>query len=116
MIYAIQAVGTDFVKYGFAKNVATRMYHHQTSCPLELVILATADWHNRAENRIHNLLRYQCVRGEWFIHKGLSIQIVDMMLRDAVEAELFAMRITQSDRTRARLSAVIDFTSKPRYE
>lgn len=80
MIYAIRAKGTKFVKFGVAKDVGKRLMAHQVSCPLELEIIATADWPHTVEAKIHNLLRPLCVRGEWFRYEALAVKIVRVML------------------------------------
>ena len=61
MIYVISASGTDYVKIGVAS-----MRTLQTGVPMVLVLIATADWPNRIEGRLHSVLRAAHVRGEWY--------------------------------------------------
>jgi hypothetical protein len=65
-IYLIQC--HDFVKVGYAKDVATRLSSLQTGCPYELHLLASwpTEHMEHDENRLHNLWRKFEVRGEWF--------------------------------------------------
>jgi tRNA U38,U39,U40 pseudouridine synthase TruA len=79
VIYAIHAVGTNFVKFGKANNVKRRLAALQTSNPLELRVLAQADWPDSAEARIHALLRHSSVRGEWFSLDKLAVNLVALM-------------------------------------
>ena len=114
MIYAIQAVGTEFIKYGVAMSVGARLRNLRVASPHELVILATANWSNQAESRIHSLLRSEYVRGEWFRHRGLSLDIVRLMLENANESVLYALRVIQSERAQARLGKVIELANRRR--
>ena|SRR3990167_5987570 len=66
MIYVISATSTEFVKIGLARNPITRMRELQTAQPTLLVLLASADWPNISERRIHAVLRKHRTRGEWF--------------------------------------------------
>ncbi len=61
MIYAIRTKAHKFVKFGKTNNMDRRLEAHQVSCPLELVVLATAPWPDRTEHTIHNMLRSQAV-------------------------------------------------------
>jgi hypothetical protein len=66
MIYAIRAVGTEFVKFGIADNVGNRLKQLDTGCPHELHIEALANWPNGHESAIHRYLRDHCEKFEWF--------------------------------------------------
>lgn len=79
MIYAIHAVGTKLVKFGKAKDVARRLTNHQVSCPYELRVLASCDWPDEMEAKIHRLLEAEWVRGEWFKLEKLPINLIAMM-------------------------------------
>lgn len=96
MIYAIHASGTKAVKFGVTRNMERRLAAHQVSCPLKLVVLAVVDWPNHAELRIHNLLRRQCIRGEWFKYDGLAISIIDAMLAGADASVLDSLSVQPS--------------------
>lgn len=112
MIYAIQAKGTKFVKFGVAKNVGKRLMAHQVSCPHELVILAAADWPNWAEALIHNRLRLQCVRGEWFEYRGVAVRIVELMLAGEPIGALRALPSDSSQFVQRRMERIIDHALK----
>jgi hypothetical protein len=66
LIYAIRAVGTEFIKFGRASNIGRRLKEMDTSCPHELEILAWADWPDSAENSVHRYLMPDGVKLEWF--------------------------------------------------
>lgn len=66
MIYAIRAVGTEFIKFGRAGSVGKRLKELDTGCPYELEIMAVADWPDGAETAIHRLLEDANVKLEWF--------------------------------------------------
>lgn len=66
MIYAIEAVGTGFIKIGKAGRVGKRLRELECACPHELAILAVADWPDGSEPAIHLYLRSEWERGEWF--------------------------------------------------
>lgn len=106
MIYAIHAKGSGAVKFGVAKSVERRMYAHQVSCPLELEILATADWPNEAERIIHNILRRQSVRGEWFEYKGPALAIVNAMAagEDVAALSTIAIGVVRPDHRLAKIT------------
>lgn len=105
MIYALHAVGTEFIKFGVTRNIERRLAAHQVSCPHELAVVATAPWPDSAECRIHNLLRSQCVRGEWFKYGGIAATIIELMLADADVSALNDIRLS----TNKRLSRVVDY-------
>lgn len=67
-IYAIKAVGTEFVKIGVTRDgqVGRRLASHQVSCPFELELIAIAGWPDTAERQIHHYLAELRERGEWF--------------------------------------------------
>lgn len=68
MIYAIRAVGTEFIKFGVAASARKRLEMLQTGCPHELQLLASRAGDRETENYIHvRLLKANCHhRGEWF--------------------------------------------------
>lgn len=79
VIYAIHALGTDFVKFGKASHVGRRLSGLQTSSPFELRLLASANWPNYAESQIFRLAKRERVRGEWYRLGRLSINIISLM-------------------------------------
>lgn len=80
MIYAIQAVGTEFIKIGRANSVGKRLKELETGCPHELTIVAVANWPDGAEKAIHRLLAKFNARLEWFINTEETRQVIEWML------------------------------------
>jgi hypothetical protein len=66
VIYAIEAVGSGFIKFGRATSVGTRLKQMETGCPFDLHIMVVADWPDGAERAIHLFLAQSAQRGEWF--------------------------------------------------
>jgi hypothetical protein len=79
VIYAIHAVGSNFVKFGKAKRVKKRLDTHQIGCPLQLKLLAEADWPDLAEGKIHRLLWGSRERGEWFRMDKPVLNVIALM-------------------------------------
>ena len=71
MIYAIRAVGTDYVKFGYSTkgDANDRVAEMQTGCPFELMAIAWCEGSRVDEHRIHARLKRAGAhaRGEWFI-------------------------------------------------
>lgn len=71
MIYAIRAVGTDYIKFGYSTkgDAAERAAEMQTGCPFELLPVAWCQGDRSDEHRIHMRLRLAGAhaRGEWFV-------------------------------------------------
>lgn len=66
MIYAIRAVGTEFIKFGRAEDVQERLRQHQCSNPHKLELIVAGDWPDEEERKILDYLNPVRVRGEWF--------------------------------------------------
>lgn len=81
MIYAIRAVGTNFVKFGKARDVVKRLSCHQISSPFDLRLVASAPWPDSEESMIHLYLSDCRERGEWF-NSSSSVERVIGLLRD----------------------------------
>ena len=83
MIYAIRAVGTEYVKIGISNTSsgADRITALQISCPFELSFVAQAEWPDGQERCIHvHLKRTGChVRGEWFRETGETLLVLEYM-------------------------------------
>ncbi|UJR81473.1 GIY-YIG nuclease family protein [Sandaracinus amylolyticus] len=74
MIYFVRAVGTPYVKVGFAsEDVAARVATLQCGCPHLLAILGVIDGDMTAEAELHRVLGHRRVRGEWFAIEGESL-------------------------------------------
>jgi hypothetical protein len=58
----------EYVKVGYADNVAVRLSQLQTGCPYELRLLKAfpVDNMETAERKMHELWKRYEVRGEWF--------------------------------------------------
>ena len=81
MIYAIEAVGSEFIKFGVSgfQSPGHRLGQLQTGCPYELVVRATASWPDREEFRIHRYLQELHVRGEWFRFGPRTYAVLEAM-------------------------------------
>ena len=79
MIYAIRAVGTEFVKIGVAKSVGNRLEQIETHCPHELHIEAVADWPHEQEAAIHLYLSKSNQKREWFKDGERTAQVIAWM-------------------------------------
>jgi len=87
MIYAIEAVGSGFVKFGVTafSDTDERLNAMQTGCPFELVVRATAMWPDREEFRIHRHLAAFRHRGEWFKICQETQQVIAVMDEGNIE-------------------------------
>lgn len=72
MIYFIEAVGTDWVKIGQSGNPADRFRDLQVASPHELKFMLVAEGSGREELRLHSILRFHRVRGEWFERSAVA--------------------------------------------
>lgn len=79
MIYAIRAVGTEYIKIGKANSVGRRLRELETASPHELHIEAAADWPDAEERRLHIYLRVDLVRAEWFRHSDRLAKVIDLL-------------------------------------
>lgn len=91
MIYAIEAVGTEYVKFGIAQNLKRRLVFLQVGCPLELRNIASANWPDSEEDAIHFFLADKRLRGEWF-SKSDETRLVVQYMQDAAGGGLVAWR------------------------
>lgn|SRR5262245_6200578 len=102
-IYAMQAVGTPWVKIGSTSaSVAQRLKRLQTGQPFPLEVIATVPVSSdlqRIERQVHAFLAEVQRRGEWF-EMALDTQALEQLIVRAVQ------HIKQDDeqRQRARLS------------
>lgn len=79
MIYAIRALGTEYVKIGRAKSVGKRLKDLDTGCPHELHIEAIADWPEAHETAIHLYLEDHCQKLEWFKDSHRTKQVIEWL-------------------------------------
>ena len=93
MIYAIEAVGSGFIKFGRAKSVGKRLKELETACPYDLHIVAVADWPDGAETAIHLHLRSMHQRGEWFMDGELTKEVLSWMLNGQAGLERLQAQI-----------------------
>lgn len=76
-VYLLRCMGTDFVKIGYAADVAERLTTLQAGCPFELGILAwNADGSFDDERRIHHRFIGSHVRREWYTMADGMIEAV----------------------------------------
>lgn len=99
MIYAIRAVGTEFIKFGKTKSVGKRLTELEVACPHDLHIEAVANWPDEEERRLHIYLRDHLVRGEWFRECERTWQVI-VLLRN----ERFGLQSWQTICEEARIN------------
>ena len=110
MIYVLRAAGSEFVKIGVSKGIGPKMVRIselQTGCPFELVLIAQADWPHIEERRIHaRLKRFGLhVRGEWFIDKTETSEIIGLLRDGHIGLDAWHKRISYA-LTNRRLAAI----------
>lgn len=81
MIYALEAVGTEFIKIGISNNVGRRITEIQNGLPMDVNILAIVDWPHAEERRIHVYLDGSWQRGEWF-RRSSDVEHIISLMRD----------------------------------
>ena len=82
LIYAIRAVGTNFIKFGWVKNsfgLKHRTMLLQTGCPFKLKVLATLPGTLEQEQTLHQMLKGSHHRGEWFMLCSITRQAIELM-------------------------------------
>src|SRR6185503_6655252 len=85
MIYAMQVIGapfTPYTKFGKSNDPAQRLQQHQTSSPFEVMLVASADWPDEEEAKIHRYLERYHVRGEWFKASRRTTHVIDLLQQD----------------------------------
>ena len=102
MIYAIEAVGSGFIKFGRAKSVGRRLKELECACPHDLHIVAVADWPDGAETALHLHLRPVHERGEWFKDSDLTREVLAWMLNGQAGLESLQAQIP-NNRDRRKL-------------
>ena len=88
MIYAIEAVGSGYIKFGRARSVGKRLKELECACPHDLHILAVADWPDGAETAVHLYLEPELQRGEWFKDSQLVREVISWMVNGQAGLEL----------------------------
>jgi hypothetical protein len=76
VIYAIEAVGLNAVKVGYARDaeaVHYRLMTLQIGCPAELRLVATREGDKRLEAALHREWASHAIRGEWFAIEVLAL-------------------------------------------
>lgn len=117
MIYAIRAVGTEFIKFGKSKNVGRRLINLECTCPLELEIMAIANWPDEAEKTVHKVLEQYWHKGEWFIDSDTTKLVIKCMLKNKLE-QLRAMVKNERETSAllASLASAREASARPEYE
>jgi hypothetical protein len=93
VIYAIRAVGTQYVKVGYAKEkdeqdplrvIGTRLATLQIGCPMALKLIAWSFGSIKEERALHRQLKRfgAHIRGEWFDANHKAVDAVIWALRD----------------------------------
>lgn len=86
MIYAIRAVGTQYIKFGFTDyGIKKRLETLQIGCPLDLEVLATCYGKRNVETWIHWMLHKAGAhhRGEWFKECKDTAAVIELMKADS---------------------------------
>lgn len=76
-LYAIKA--GDFVKFGVAFDVMSRLSNLQTGCPLEMKLIGYVEAVPWAESAVHSYAQEEHVRGEWFRYAGRAQEISEVI-------------------------------------
>ena len=76
MIYVIEAIGLDRVKFGRASNPESRTRELSTGLAYPLRLLAAVDWPDKVESMIHRAFADHRVNGEWFT---ISVEIEEFI-------------------------------------
>jgi hypothetical protein len=95
MIYAIECVGADYIKFGWSctyafcngssreKSAVRRRNQLQTGCPFVLRVILVAVWPDsedlQREAEIHNYLAPDRARGEWFRRSERTAHVIQCM-------------------------------------
>jgi hypothetical protein len=79
VIYAIRALGTNLIKFGKAKSPESRIAILQTGCPVDLALIAVADWPDSEDFKLHIFLSEDHARGEWFKDGNRAKKALDCM-------------------------------------
>ena len=98
MLYAIRAVGTEFIKFGRAKNIGRRLKGMDTGCPHELEVLVVADWPDGQEKAIHLYLADRWHRLEWFKDGDRPQQVIAWMADKQKGLAQFLEALTSAER------------------
>jgi hypothetical protein len=115
VIYAIRAVGTEYIKFGYTNDVQERMRTLQTGCPLPLELVASCQGDQNTETWVHwRLFKAKAHHmGEWFkdcdeVKKVLFEMLAEDVNPDGVPAN--DLKIEQLKNK--RLGRVIDFAKR----
>ena len=79
MIYAIKFGFLGWLKFGVSDNPVARLATLQVAAPVDLEILASADWPDEFEGFVHEYLRQTRLRGEWFNESERASQVISIM-------------------------------------
>jgi hypothetical protein len=114
MIYAIRALGTNYIKFGYTNNVAKRLSTMQTGCPVDLMLLASCSGDRKTEAWLHlRLLRAKAFqRGEWFNDCEEARQIIEEMKQHALKPELVSSADMALTQRHHRLGAVLALSQR----
>jgi hypothetical protein len=103
VIYAIRAVGTEFVKIGRAKSVGRRLKELDTGCPHELHIEAVADWPDEQETAIHFYLNDHCEKFEWFRDSDSTAKVIEWLRGGESGLRSFRVAFLEIAKTRPKI-------------
>ena len=113
MIYAIRAVGTDYIKFGYTDKASahSRLRELQTGCPFDLSIEASCRGGRALETWVHTRLRKAGLerRNEWFIYGQQAKELVDLMNQDKLGMLERAQSISPTHR---RLGAALKYAEQ----
>jgi hypothetical protein len=120
VIYAIRAVGTEFVKIGYCKDAdaSARIATLQTGCPHVLKLAAFGPGDVSLEKRYHKLLKRAGAheRGEWY-RNGKAVEMLVWHIRASSEPKTLpqkaiAYELPAYDSTRSRLGRILEYAKR----
>jgi hypothetical protein len=115
VIYAIRAVGTEYIKFGVAIDVKERLRVLQTGCPFPLELVATCEGDQKTETWIHwRLFQARAHHmGEWFKDGEEAKRVIFEMLADDIKPEGAPSDLVHIETLkRRRLGSVLDFAKR----
>jgi hypothetical protein len=115
VIYAIRALGTEYVKFGYTNDVQSRLATLQTGCPWDLELVAQCEGDQATETWVHWRLFQANAhhRGEWFKDCAEVKKVLFEMLSASLKPDGVPSNVVQIERQRhKRLGAALDFAKR----
>ena len=116
MIYAVKAIGTSFIKFGYtSKDPKYRLSELQIGSPFHLELVAVCRGDQKAETWIHwRLFRAKAHhRGEWFNDCEEARIIIEEMKAEAIKSDCVPSdQVKIAESKRRRLGTVLNFATR----